>query len=279
MEEAAALVVPDADRPHRRGVHLRRNRRPGRRADRGPLAALQAQRGSDPLGGGATIDLVAPPLLVAHRLPDSSAQCAALAAAGAGGFELDVQLRGDTVVVSHYLPFLQIPGWLEHDGTRFRWGGRQLRDPELAQAMDRVPDEALVVLDPKEMRPGRRRRLAAALVAALDQMPAQRSRCVVSTHDPAELGTYRAAGIATWRTLGAARDVAAVLGGEPLADAGVAVRHTLLARDVVRRLRNATSTIAAWTVNDVGRARELAELGVDVITTDQAEVLSALRAG
>jgi glycerophosphoryl diester phosphodiesterase len=221
---------------------------------------------------------VAPPQFVAHRLPDTAAECDSLAAAGATGFELDIQLRGDTVVVSHYLPFLQIPGWLEHDGTRFRWGGGTVRhDPQLREAIERIPDSALVVLDPKEMRGRRRRQLAAAVSAALAEISVDRSRFVVTTGELADLRTYRAAGLATWRTVGAARELAAVLQGEPPADAGVAVRHTLLTPEVMARLRARAATIASWTVNDVGRARELAALGVDVITTDRTEVLSALR--
>jgi glycerophosphoryl diester phosphodiesterase len=218
-----------------------------------------------------------PPLLVAHRLPESAARCATLAAAGAGGFELDVQLRGDAVVVSHYLPFLQIPGWFEHDGTRFRWGGGRVRDPELVEALARVPGDARIVLDPKEMRRTRRRRVAVAVTKVLAALPWERDRCVITTDDLSELRIYRAAGIATWRTVGAAHELAALLEGGPLDDAGVAVRHTLLSADTVARLHSQTTTVAAWTVNDVARARELAALGVDVISTDRVEVLTALR--
>lgn len=217
-----------------------------------------------------------PPLLVAHRLPDSATRCAALAAAGAGGFELDVQLRGNAVVVSHYLPFLQIPGWLEHDGTRFRWGGGRVLDPQLDEALARVPGTARIVLDPKELRRPRRRRLVAALTAALAALPNQRGRCVVTTDDPTELRTYRAAGIATWRTVGAAHELAALLEDGPGDDIGVAVRHTLLTADAVTRLHSRATTVAAWTVNEVPRARKLAAIGVDVITTDRVEVLTAL---
>src|SRR4051812_21871545 len=56
-------------------------------------------------------------LLIAHRTPRTAAACDDLAAAGAQLFECDVQLRGDTVVVSHFLPFLGRPGWLEHDNA------------------------------------------------------------------------------------------------------------------------------------------------------------------
>lgn len=220
---------------------------------------------------------MAPPLLIAHRLPDTAAQCTALSAAGAGGFELDVQLRGGTVVVSHYLPFLQIPGWLEHDGPRFRWGGGRPRDPRLAEAIARVPKDATIVLDPKEMRAGRRRKLAAAVTAALRELPADRPRCVVTTEAPEQLRTYRAAGIRTWRTAGSSAALAALFDAGPLADAGVAVRHTLLTPKTVTRLHDLTQTVAAWTVNDAARAQQLAAMGVDAITTDATDVLSAFR--
>lgn len=210
-----------------------------------------------------------------HRLPDDPAAIATLAAAGAGGFELDVQLRGGTVVVSHYLPFLQLPGWLEHDGARFRWGGGPPTDRTLAQALAQLPPGALVTLDPKEQRADRR----SALVAALTADPAlPRDRIVVTTGDEQDLARYRAAGLRTWRTADSERDVARVLAAGPV-DEAVAVRHELLDAALVRRLREGVGRVSAWTVNDVARARQLLAWGVTAITTDDREVIAAVAGG
>ncbi len=57
----------------------------------------------------------------------------------------------------------------------------------------------------------------------------------------------------------------------------VAIRHTLL-RDAseVEALRRFTPRVAAWTVDDVERARALAAWGVDEIVSNRIEVLAAL---
>jgi glycerophosphoryl diester phosphodiesterase len=216
---------------------------------------------------------VPPPFAIVHRLPADPRCVAALAAAGAGGFELDVQLRGDAVVVSHYLPFLQLPGWLEHDGARFRWGGGPPRDRTLAEALAQLPDGVLVTLDPKEQRPARRQRLAATIAACPG---APDARLIVTTGDARDLAAYRSAGLRTWRTAGSAHALAAVLAAGRLADDGIAVRHELLDRDLVRRLGKIAPQVTAWTVNDAARAMELVRWGVTAVTTDEPEVIAAV---
>jgi glycerophosphoryl diester phosphodiesterase len=218
---------------------------------------------------------VTSPVAIVHRLPEDPAVIATLAAAGAGGFELDVQLRGRTVVVSHYLPFLQLPGWLEHDGSRFRWRGGPPKDRTLAQALAQLPPRAVVTLDPKEQLAGRR----SALIAALTTYPAlPRDRIVVTTSDERDLARYRAAGLRTWRTIHSDGDLARVLRADPV-DEGVAVRHDLLDAGPVRRLCEVFGGVAAWVVNDVARAQQLLAWGVTAITTDDRAVISVVAGG
>lgn len=60
---------------------------------------------------------------------------------------------------------------------------------------------------------------------------------------------------------------------------GISCRHTLLTRPVVERLRSAGLAVVAWTVDDTERALELADWGVDGITTHRvAELRHALAA-
>lgn len=218
------------------------------------------------------------PFAIAHRLPGDAAGCAALAAAGAAGFECDIQLRRGEVVVSHYLPFLQLPNWLEHDGRRFRWGGGRRIDPTLAEAMARVPADAFVSLDPKELRAPRRRALTAAVVRAVRAGELDVSRAVVTTHEDDDLADYRAAGVPTWRTAASPAALRRLLDSEPRADAGAAVRHDLLDDATVASLRGLVDVVVAWTVNDVARARTLLTTGVDGVTTDRDAVLRAVAA-
>jgi glycerophosphoryl diester phosphodiesterase len=219
------------------------------------------------------------PFAVAHRLPSDAAACSRLAGLGARGFECDIQLRGADVVVSHYLPFLQLPGWLEHDGRRFRWGGGPPADPTLAEAMARVPGDAFVSLDPKELRARRRRALTAAVVAAVRRGEIDAGRLVVTTHEDDDLADYRAAGIRTWRTAASPSALQRLLAAAAGDDDGAAVRQDLLDERVVAALHRHVRVVVAWPVNDAARARALLAAGVDGITTDREDVLRAVAAG
>ncbi|WP_373324439.1 glycerophosphodiester phosphodiesterase [Tepidiforma flava] len=59
---------------------------------------------------------------------------------------------------------------------------------------------------------------------------------------------------------------------------GISCRHTLLTRPIVEELRRRGLAVVAWTVDDLDRAQELADWGVDGITTHRvAELREALR--
>lgn len=207
-------------------------------------------------------------LLVAHRTPASPARCAELAAAGARVFEVDVQLRGGEVAVSHYLP-LALAGRLQRDNWRLRWHTAAVRDPGLAAVDAVVPPGCRVLLDLKESAPGRLRDLVAALAGSL----ADPARYVVCGVAPAPLDQAREAGFRTWRTARDRRELAALLADGALPDEAVSIRHSLLDRPVVERLHAAVPLIVAWTVNDPRRAAALRELGVNGLTTDRVAVL------
>ncbi|HJQ43458.1 MAG TPA: glycerophosphodiester phosphodiesterase [Jatrophihabitantaceae bacterium] len=194
-----------------------------------------------------------------------------LAEVGARVFEVDVQLSGDSVVVSHFLPVLRVRGWLENDNWKVRWVGRgPCPDPELDEVADRIPADCEILLDPKEKTPERRAKLADRLIShGLDT-----SRCYVSTAHDRDLARYRDAGFRTWRTAGNPRELARVLGGGARPDHAVSVRHTLLSDATVTRLHDVVPTVVAWTVNNVGRARRLRGMGVDGLTTDLREVMA-----
>ncbi|MDE2933649.1 MAG: glycerophosphodiester phosphodiesterase [Chloroflexota bacterium] len=57
--------------------------------------------------------------------------------------------------------------------------------------------------------------------------------------------------------------------------AGVSCRHTLLDRRIVRDFHDAGLAVAAWTVDDGDRARDLVRWGVDAITTNRVEEIRA----
>lgn len=211
-------------------------------------------------------------ILVAHRTPASRPACERLAAAGATVFEADVQVESaDRIVISHYHPLRRFAR-VQRDNWRLRWHTGAARDPRLADVDAAIPAGCRVLLDLKEKLPERRARLVAVVRDALPD----RNRFLVCSPREAELAPLRAAGFATWRTVGSRRELADVLATDGLPDAAVTVRHTLLDRDTLDRLRARVPSVVAWTVNDPRRARALRALGVDGITTDRAAVLRTL---
>jgi hypothetical protein len=213
--------------------------------------------------------------LVAHRTPASAARCAHLAAAGAAMFEVDVQLRGGHVAVSHYRP-VGPAGRLQRDNWRLRWHTRSRLDPALTDVDSVVPPGCRVLLDVKEVAPARRRELVAVLG---DELAAAPDRYVLCSPFQDDLEAARAAGFATWRTVRTRGELAAVRTGPRLADEAVTVRHSLLDAPVRADLVERVDAVVAWTVNDVRRARELRRLGVTGVTTDRIEVLRTLSSG
>jgi len=209
-------------------------------------------------------------LVVAHRIPATADECAALAAAGVAMFEADVQLGADGLVVSHYLPLFGIRGWIEHDNARVRWNSR--RDPTLQEVIARVPANCGILLDPKETSPSRR----AELVARIAALP-NRERFVTSTSHAHDLAALRDAGLRTWRTIKSIRDYEDAC-REPIPDEAVSARFTLLTAQRVRALKDVVPSVVAWTVNSASTALLLEKIGVDGITSDRAgEITRILR--
>ena len=207
-------------------------------------------------------------LAVAHRTPVSAAGCRALADLGVGAFEADVQLIRGELVVSHFLPVLPGPHrdgrgrpGLHRDGWRL---SRTARAEPLAALLDRVPAPARVLVDLKTETPA-----AAAAVAAV--AAATPGRWYASCKRWDLLPALAAAGVPTWRSVATRRALAAVLRA-PADARPVTVRHTYLDRDTVTRLRAVTPEVVAWTVNDVRRAAQLADLGVTGLTSDDPRV-------
>jgi glycerophosphoryl diester phosphodiesterase len=56
---------------------------------------------------------------------------------------------------------------------------------------------------------------------------------------------------------------------------GVSCRHSLLTRGLVQRLHDRGLRVVAWTVDDVERATELVDWGVDGLTTHEVEAMRA----
>jgi glycerophosphoryl diester phosphodiesterase len=137
-----------------------------------------------------------------------------------------------------------------------------------------VPERCRILVDLKEKRPDRCARLVAALADALPD----RERFRICGGRPADLDAVRAAGFRTWRTVRNPGELRTVLAADRLPDEAVSVRHTVLTSGVVGELHERVGTVVAWTVNSPARARQLAAMGVDGVTTDRSAVLRAMAA-
>lgn len=212
-------------------------------------------------------------LLVAHRTPESASGCAALAAAGAHYFELDVQVSGERLVVSHFLPVFRRRGWLENDNWKVRRSSAAVGDQSVSDVAQLVPDDRGILLDLKEVEPRRRVELNRLVAAEL----IDRTRFRVSSRSSHDLAELAAAGFRTWRTIGSRRDLEATLSDGLHHEEAVTVRHRLLTPSTIGRLHGLVPVVVAWTVNDVARARWLRDHGVDGLTTDNRNVLVRAR--
>ncbi len=206
---------------------------------------------------------------IAHRAPADVPACAALAAAGADVFEIDVQAFGADLISSHFLPVHPRLRVLRRDRSRFTVRRRAAAEVDLTAAIAAVPPLARILLDLKRDvgTP------ALDLVDLLVRADPDRERCLVSTKGWHTLDALRAAGFGTWRTIADPGSLATVLAGATLADDAVTVRHSLLTAEVITRLRDKVPAVMCWTVNDPRRASELIRAGVDGITSDSAAVL------
>jgi glycerophosphoryl diester phosphodiesterase len=211
-------------------------------------------------------------LLVAHRSPRERQCCAELAEAGANVFEADVRLHAERLVVSHFVALPGLGEWLQHDNWRVRLGRSAVGDQPLLEQIALTPARVQILLDLKEQAPRRRARL----VAALADLPADRSRLIVSSPQAGDLRALRAAGYRTWLSVGNRVKLRRVLAAGGRGMDGLTVRHTLLDAATIERLHTVVPVVVAWTVNDPGRARRLADAGIDGVTTDSFSVLREL---
>jgi glycerophosphoryl diester phosphodiesterase len=207
-------------------------------------------------------------LAIAHRAPASAAACATYVGFGVRVFEIDVQAIDGELVVSHFLPVPGVPK-LRRDRWSVTAARRTAAEIALAAAVASVPPEAEVLLDLKTDR-GEAALDLARLVLASDLDP---RRCHASSKGWASLELLRAKGWRTWRSVADAAALAAAIREGPVQSYAYTLRHTLLTRQTVPALHKLAPRVMAWTVNDVKRARTLAELGVDGITSDSPRVL------
>jgi glycerophosphoryl diester phosphodiesterase len=211
-------------------------------------------------------------MLVCHRTPATASACREAARAGASTFELDLQLNGDRLVVSHFLPLVWVRGWLENDNWKLRWHGRGLPDPTFEDVVRLIPEGCRILVDPKETRAPRKQQLRDRIVSEVQGD----DRFIVSTSDVQDLEVFRRYGICTWRTIGSSGELRRAMADNRFDFDGISVRHTLVTPRTLEWLSGRSGAVVAWTVNHLGRARELASMGIAGVTTDRVDIVEAL---
>lgn len=210
-------------------------------------------------------------LAVAHKTPSDSGDCRWLAAIGVTVFEIDVRLRDDRLVASHYLPLFPHVEFVQRHNWRLRFGGDRTLDPSVSDLASAVPSGCRILLDCKDDTGAGARRLS----ERLRERVGDAERYVVASKNWPALQPLLTAGYDVWASAASSRAVAELLSREVPCTA-VTARHTLLGPDVMRRLKSRYPTVVAWTVNDVTRVERLADMGVDGIASDKSVVLQAI---
>ncbi len=199
---------------------------------------------------------------------------------GADGVELDVRATADGVpVVLHDRGLARTTGGhglideLPLSVVRQIATGDRRPIPTLAKVLELLAGRLALDLEIKQAG------VEAAVLATLAGFPA--ATWVLSSFDWSILRSVRsrAPEAVLWPLAQTADealfDVAAAVGAD-----GVALQAAAISEEVVERCRQARLRVMAWTVNDVGEARRLRELGVAVLCTDHpAEIREGLREG
>lgn len=222
-----------------------------------------------------------PPLIYAHRGASADHPENTLTAfeaamqVGAHGIELDIRATSDGVpIVSH------------DGGLRRAWaidraiGGLSLHElretapaiPTFAEVLALVADRIHLDIEIKEAG------VEAAVLDLLTDVP--RDRWAISSFDWDILREIRGLdGSAELWVLCLAASTGAIEAADGLQATTLAIEHTAVTPDVLRRMSGIGRRVMAWTVNDPRRAADLANGGVAAICTDDpATILDAVRA-
>ena len=228
------------------------------------------RRVPDPIRPGTS-----PPLLIAHRAGNSAAEAERAFDAGADYLETDLWVHNGHFEARHErrLPF-GIPGLYE------KWHLSRLsreRDP-FGALLRASGKRAGIFLDLKNGG----EQPSVVMARSLQEADVALPIAVSSQHWSSLRAVARAApAIAVYYSVDstAKLDLLLSVARRDPYPAGTSCRHTLLDLETVERLHGAGLAVVAWTVDDARRATELAEIGVDAITTHHvAELRSALGA-
>jgi hypothetical protein len=203
---------------------------------------------------------VAGPFLIAHRAGNHLERLHAAELESPGALiEADVVFYRGRLEVRH-------PNRLRAPAAP--WRARLLLSDLLAAAAPTTP----LMLDLK----GRHRRLAAAVIAALEPYLGKRPLTICARSWPL-LERFEGLPVRRVHSVGTARQLRALIreaSRERIE--GVSIHERLLDLTAVTELRRVVGVVMTWPVNDLARATELVRLGVDGLISDKPGAISGL---
>jgi len=164
----------------------------------------------------------------------------------------------------------------------WRWFIALERNPlALQEVLAEAKDRRGLLLDLKGEYGGREEALAQALAEMLQRMGMEEQATICGLNWTL-LGHLRAAAphLRVHYSIGSAdqlRAFQAMLERDPIRR--ICLNHSLAEEPLIERLKGLGMTIYTWAVDDLRRARELLEMGVDGIISNSLEMLGLLDAG
>jgi len=208
------------------------------------------------------------PFLVAHRAGNDLGRLRDAEHQGVRMIEADVQIRRGRPEVRHARRLGLLPVYWDEgrlDATRRK---TMLLDDLLTS----LSPATELLLDLK----GGDRRLSERVLGAVSRFAGERRISVCARRWELLEPFGEEERVPTLYSVGTQPELAAFLARRrEQRAAGVSIRESLVDHSVIARLRAAADVVLCWTVNCPSRARRLAGLGVDGLTTDDVSLLRA----
>jgi glycerophosphoryl diester phosphodiesterase len=207
--------------------------------------------------------------VVAHGAGNTLRTAERAAAIGADVIEADLHLYRGRVEVRHLkivrrAPFLLWDRWYLAPG----WTKRLLL-PEFAARIGATPGPA-VMLDLK----GHDAKITDAVLGHLEEIQANRDVWVCSPDWPLHEPLRDLPDLRDLQSIGTQPQLDAFLAGKVQGEiAGISIQRLILTADVLARLKERSSFVITWAVNDLAALDQVAAMGVSGISTDTERML------
>jgi len=234
------------------------------------------------------------PVRIAHGFGNSRRRLARALNGPVDLIETDIRFQDGKMVVRHERKLGPLPVLIDemtslHIGSEhgwrlllWRWFMALQRNPlALQEVMAEAKDKRGLLLDLKGEYGDREKALAQVLAEMLERMGMEEQATICGLNWRL-LGHLRAAAphLRVHYSIGSAdqlRAFQAMLERDPIRR--ICLNHSLAEEPLIERLKGLGMIIYTWAVDDLPRARELLEMGVDGIISNSLEMLGLLDAG